>query len=59
MRKSMMCGFVSPPGPRLIELNQREVVSALGIGSDFVVKNVIGKAVGVLDKSFLKNPNVA
>ena len=59
MRKSMMRGFVSPPCARLIEPKKTHVVAPAGIGSDFVVKNVIGKAVGVLDKSFLKNPNVA
>ena len=55
----MMCGFVSPPSSRAIETKQTQVVAPAGIASDCVVKNVIGKAVGVLDKSFLKNPNVA
>ena len=59
MRKSMMCGFVSPPSPRLIELNQREVVSASRIASYCVVKNEIRNAIGVLDESFFKDSDVA
>ena len=59
MRKSMMCGFVSPPGSRAIETKQTQVVAPVGIASDFVVKNEIRNAIGVIDESFFKDSDVA